>query len=106
MEEETVVAKGDGWLMMLNKEGEYRTILCADTEVVRKPLTKHVLKLLKVRMPELSGLRRQLGFVSLIAIGSMATGCMTEHVLTHYQFEKMIESAIKINPEMDDFNGE
>jgi hypothetical protein len=104
MEVRTVIAEGDDWLMILDKDGDLCTVKRADMDVVRRPVIGNVKNLVNAQLTGLSELRKQLGLVGLIVFGSLATGCMTEHVLTHYQFEKMIEHALKNNPLLEDFN--
>lgn len=104
MEVKTVIAEGDGWLMILDKDGDLCTLKRADMDVVRKPVVGNIKNLVRPLTVRVSAMYKQLTMVSLIAFGGLATGCMTEHVLTHYQLEKMIDHAIKQNPLLKDFN--
>lgn len=105
MEVKTVVAESVDWLMILDEDGDLCTIKRTKLDIIRRPVVDKIKVIITSPIPWLSAYRKQIGLIGLISFGSMATGCMTEHVLTHYQFEKMVDHAIELNPNLEDFDG-
>lgn len=106
MEIETVVAEGNGWLMILNKDGELCTIKRSHKDTFKKTIIDRFKGTARPLLMWFSDQNKRLGLIGLVVFGSMATGCMTEHVLSHYQLGRMVDHAIHSNPEMEDFNDE
>lgn len=103
MEDFEIIAKGDDWFTVINKNGELHTIkhsVRVDTvDQANLKSTQRVVPLSTYT----SAISRRIAISLIVFFGLTATGCITDHAITHYQLEKMIERAIKSNPEFHEF---